>query len=225
MKSFLPWLLALGLLGGVIFLFSANQKKAQEMAALRAESSQTEALRAELDQLKTTGSPAQAEQIAQLQKDKQELLKLRNLVRQFRDETNSLTRQALAAQAQAEAAQSHVLALSTNLQAAQAAQAAAAQDQDALRQKMFRERYGIAPATMEAQQLNACINQLRQLDGAKQQWALENKKTANATPNERDLAVYLKDGAFPKCPAGGVYTINTVALVPTCSIRGHALTQ
>ena len=48
MKSFLPWLLALGLLGGGVFLFSSNQKLAREVVALREESSQALALRAEL---------------------------------------------------------------------------------------------------------------------------------------------------------------------------------
>ena len=215
MKSFLPWLFVLLLLGGVVFLFSANRKQALEVAGLHAESTQAEALRAELEQLKTNGSPAQAEQIAQLQKDKQELLKLRNEVRQLRDDKKQISQQAQTAQAQAQAAQSQILTLSTNLQAAQAASA----------QQALAARYGLPQGTVEQQSLNACINQLRQLDGAKQQWALENKKTANDTPNERDIAVYLKGGAFPKCPAGGVYAINTVALVPTCSIRGHALPQ
>ena len=215
MKSVLPWLCALGFLGGAIFLFSANQKQAKEMATLRAESAQTEALRAELEQLKTSGSPAQAERITQLQKDNQELLKLRNEVRALRDEKKQLSQQAQSAQAQAQAAQSQVLSLSTNLQAAQAASA----------QQALANRYGVPQATLEQQQLPACINQLRQLDGAKQQWALENKKAANATPNERDIAVYLAGGAYPKCPAGGVYVLNTVALPPTCSIRGHQLPQ
>lgn len=220
MKSFLPWLCALALLGGVVLLFSANQKKTAELAALRAESNQVQTLRAELEQLKTAGSPAQAEQIAQLQKDNQELLKLRNEVRQLRDEKKQLTQQAQAAQVQAQAAQSHVLTLSTNLQAVQAAQAAAAA------QQALATRYGVPAATpAEAQQINACINQLRMLDGAKQQWALENRKTVNDLPAEKDLTPYLKGGVLPKCPAAGVYALNAVAAVPTCSIRGHAIPQ
>ena len=34
----------------------------------------------------------------------------------------------------------------------------------------------------ETAQKNACINNLRQIDGAKEQWALENKKTSADTP-------------------------------------------
>ncbi len=221
MKSFLPWLCAVGLLGGAVFLFSSNQKLSREVTALRDESSQTQTLRAELEQLRTTGSTAQAEQITQLRKDNQELLKLRNEVRQLRDEKKQLGQQAQAAQAQAQAAQSRVLALSTNLLAAQAlsAQQAAAAAQQALA-----NRYGVAQGTPEQlqQQLNACVNQLRQMDGAKQQWALENRKTTNDTPAEKDIAPYLR-GAVPKCPAGGAYAINAVGAVSTCSIRGHGL--
>jgi flagellum-specific peptidoglycan hydrolase FlgJ len=72
---------------------------------------------------------------------------------------------------------------------------------------------------------NACINNLRQIDAAKHQWALEGKGTASDTPTEREIASYLKEG-IPKCPAGGVYTfLNAVDSVPTCSVAGHALPQ
>src|ERR1700719_983124 len=36
-------------------------------------------------------------------------------------------------------------------------------------------------------QQNACINNLRQIDGAKQQWALENKVSATATPSGANI--------------------------------------
>ena len=70
-------------------------------------------------------------------------------------------------------------------------------------------------------QMNACINNLRQLDGAKQQWALDNKKTDTATPTMQDLEQYLK--AKLDCPAGGVYTLNAVSERPTCSVPNHRL--
>src|SRR6187549_378485 len=40
-------------------------------------------------------------------------------------------------------------------------------------------------------QTNACINNLRQIDGAKQQWALETKQTGTAAPQEVDIAPYI----------------------------------
>jgi regulator of replication initiation timing len=74
-------------------------------------------------------------------------------------------------------------------------------------------------------QLNTCINHLRQIDAAKQQWALENSKTDDDIPTALELLPYLKDAVFPTCPSGGTYTINAVGVPPTCSIPGHALPQ
>ena len=72
-------------------------------------------------------------------------------------------------------------------------------------------------------QQNACINNLRQIDGAKQQWALENKKTDTDTPTRADLKPFLGNKQFPVCPAGGTYTINPVSKRPECSHEGHSL--
>ena len=68
-------------------------------------------------------------------------------------------------------------------------------------------------------QMNACINNLRQIDGAIQQWALENKKDATASPVFTDISSYLKNSVI--CPSGGTtfgnsYTISDVATKPTC---------
>jgi hypothetical protein len=70
---------------------------------------------------------------------------------------------------------------------------------------------------------NACINNLRQIDMAKNQWALENHKQATDTPTENDLLPYFKNSQFPKCPAGGIYTIGQDNSPPTCSITNHVL--
>ncbi len=76
-------------------------------------------------------------------------------------------------------------------------------------------------------QQNACINNLRQMDGAVQQYALENKLASTATYSLNDLLPYIKltsTGTLPGCPAGGTYTAGAnVTAPPTCSIAGHAL--
>ena len=72
-------------------------------------------------------------------------------------------------------------------------------------------------------QRNACINNLRQIDAAKQQWALEKGKSATDVPTADDLKVYLMHSQFPHCPAGGTYTINAVGQPPECSMPGHRL--
>ena len=66
-------------------------------------------------------------------------------------------------------------------------------------------------------QRNTCINNLRQIDGAKQQWALENKASDASTPGTDDVKVYIKNSIFPGCPASGSYTIAAVSADPTCS--------
>ena len=74
-------------------------------------------------------------------------------------------------------------------------------------------------------QKNACINNLRQIDGAKEQWALENKKSAGSATDSAGVEAYIKGGA-PSCPGGGSYTYNAVDTLPTCSLgttAGHTL--
>jgi prepilin-type N-terminal cleavage/methylation domain-containing protein len=76
-------------------------------------------------------------------------------------------------------------------------------------------------------QSKACINNLRQIDGAAQTWALETKKTSGATYALSDLRPYIKldsTGNIPPCPAGGTYSAGaTVSNSPTCTISGHVL--
>lgn len=74
-------------------------------------------------------------------------------------------------------------------------------------------------------QVHACANNLRLIDAAKEQWALDNDVRAESgrTPTAGDLAKYLRAG-MPTCPAGGQYAIAPVGQPPTCSINGHALT-
>ena len=73
-------------------------------------------------------------------------------------------------------------------------------------------------------QKSACIANLKQIDGAKVSWALENKKNATDTPTAADLygaTKYIRDE--PTCPGSGTYTLNTVDSKPTCTITDHTL--
>jgi len=71
---------------------------------------------------------------------------------------------------------------------------------------------------------DSCINQLRQIDGAKQQWMIEQHKTTNDVPTWNDLRPYLsRDGKIPVCPRGGRYTIGRLDELPSCSYRAHTL--
>ncbi|HEX3890462.1 MAG TPA: hypothetical protein VHX90_06380, partial [Verrucomicrobiae bacterium] len=95
--------------------------------------------------------------------------------------------------------------------------------------QMFR-RGAARGISVEDSQRNACINNLRQIDAAKNQWALENGKTNGTAVTEDDIKPYIKLGAnessangFPTCPSGGTYTIGKVGEKPTCSTAGHFL--
>jgi prepilin-type N-terminal cleavage/methylation domain-containing protein len=81
-------------------------------------------------------------------------------------------------------------------------------------------------------QKNACINNLRQIDGAIQQWALESQKASGDTVTFPDISPYLHSSVT--CPAAGSsatfatsYTITQVTNKPTCQIfpgvGNHAL--
>ena len=73
-------------------------------------------------------------------------------------------------------------------------------------------------------QANACINNLRQLDGAMQQFAIENgKKIGDTVSYPTDLMPYLKlnaSGSIPPCPAGGNYSVAAIGSDPSvaCSL-------
>lgn len=80
-------------------------------------------------------------------------------------------------------------------------------------------------ARQRAQQ-NACIANLKQYDGAKTLWALDQGKTGTDTPNLSDLITnYIK--ATPACPTGDEdsYNLNNMNTQPTCdnSGSGHVL--
>ena len=80
----------------------------------------------------------------------------------------------------------------------------------------------------ERAQSNACINNLRLIDAAKQQWALEMKQLGSVTPTIADIGDYLVRGSntrLPLCPANQAstnfaasYSINQVTNPPTCLI-------
>jgi prepilin-type N-terminal cleavage/methylation domain-containing protein len=80
------------------------------------------------------------------------------------------------------------------------------------------------PSFMKARttsQKNACINNLRQIEAAKEQWALETRQAQGATIVTADVNTYMK--AAPSCPGGGTYDYLTIGTNATCSIGGHTL--
>ncbi|MCD6051207.1 MAG: hypothetical protein K0Q55_2610 [Verrucomicrobia bacterium] len=74
---------------------------------------------------------------------------------------------------------------------------------------------------------NSCVANLKQIAGAIQQWAIENKLEATNAPDLNAATKHLKNGDLPKCPSGGTYAGGkTVWDLPTCSkamTLGHSL--
>jgi prepilin-type N-terminal cleavage/methylation domain-containing protein len=70
----------------------------------------------------------------------------------------------------------------------------------------------------QSTQLNSCLNNLRQIDGAKDQWAIENNKATGDSVTSGDIDPYLKRGfAGIKEPLAGSYDIKNVGTDPECS--------
>ena len=74
-------------------------------------------------------------------------------------------------------------------------------------------------------QANACINNLRQIDAAANQFALEQKLTTGQTINfPGDLTPYIKlnsASSIPGCPANGTYSDASVGAIPKCSLGSN----
>jgi hypothetical protein len=199
MKTIVPWLLFLVAAAGAFFLYGGAQTKTVELQKLQAQVQEMESLQAEIETLKK--NQVAPEELARLREGQTELLRLRNQVRQLTADKGQLSQQAQTAQSAAAQAQAHAQAL------AQAQNQVLAQAQ---------EQVQLAAA-------NTCINHLRQLTNAKQQWALENQQTAQATPTAQDILPYLPEQTFPVCPGEGKYTLGSVATPVTCSVPNHVL--
>lgn len=67
--------------------------------------------------------------------------------------------------------------------------------------------------------IQSCIVNLTQVDGAVQQWALDTKQADTAPVTPKDILPYLRN--LPTCPSGGKtfvdsYLLTTVQVPPTC---------
>ena len=77
-------------------------------------------------------------------------------------------------------------------------------------------------------QQNACINNLKQISGAIDEWALETGQSTGASVSGVSVvSAYIKmnaNNSVPTCPAGGSYTTTTVGANPqvSCSLSGLA---
>jgi FtsZ-binding cell division protein ZapB len=200
-KRWFAWTCFVLMLVAEFFLFRANHGRDVALVDLRVAQHELQQARTELDELKNSNAGLQAAENQRLRKQNgiltNKLATLQMTVDQLKSESQATARHLTTARTALQLQQEHLQQLQTEKQ-----QAVSALDQQ-----------------------NACINNLRIIDAAKQQWALEKNQTVAAVPVAEDLVPYLKDGIFPSCPAGGLYSINAVGEMPTCSIAGHALVQ
>ena len=74
----------------------------------------------------------------------------------------------------------------------------------------------------ETSRAKTCVSDLKQIESAKEQWAMDTKALGTASTQMSDLAgdgKYMK--ADPECPSSGTYTTNAVNADPTCSIGAN----
>ena len=70
----------------------------------------------------------------------------------------------------------------------------------------------------ESSQQNSCKENLRQIEGAKESWAMKTGHNQGDPIVTLEVTGYLKDQVFPTCPGGGNYTIGNVGTQASCSI-------
>lgn len=217
----LPWILVTAFLALAGYYYAADTKKRQDLETLRTVNDQLEAARASEEAEVSSRNQLQDEELGRLRKENEDLLRLRNEVRQLREEKQQLSTELQSTKASVQAAQTQAQNAQLQVQNAQS-QLQTLQAQ--ARQPAAGFPGGVAPGNLApADPASACINVLRQIDGAKQQWALENRKSTESAVNAADLTPYLRGNMLPRCPAGGTYVLGSVAQQPSCTVPGHAL--
>ncbi len=103
--------------------------------------------------------------------------------------------------------------------------------QQEIEKKLKEKRLPVYRNGREIAQKNACFANLMQIQGAIEQWALENKASPQDEVTLKDisgsgdltkpLAKAINDGL--DCPGGGTYSVSDVSSAPTCTVPGHAL--
>ena len=197
-----------------IFLLAARQQRTTAEADLRGAQHQVDDLKSQVAQLKADNEAAQATDVFSLRAENKNLSqKFSRLQDDYArlDSTNKLlVRQLDSLRQTAAQLQERVQQWETYGQ-----QATASVQQETTAQAQARRK--------AAQDRDTCIKNLKDIDAAKQKWALLNNKTDLDVPTEQDLRTYLANSTMPVCPGGGTYSINAVGLPPTCTITGHAI--
>lgn len=202
LKRWFPWLCLVLMLVSEVLLLRSNSARDAALTDLHEAQSRLKQAQTDLDDLKNANPGAQATEINRL-RHQNEIL------------ANKLAAQQATIDKLSKESQQNSQHLDT-------ARTALQLQQEHLQQLQEEKQQAAAQAT-EAANAAACSANLRLIDSAKQQWALDKNKDPNSVPTVPDLLPYFKDGNFPVCPDGGTYTLNSMAETPTCTINGHVL--
>jgi hypothetical protein len=192
------------------FLGGSYGPQQKELAGLREQVEELEKVREETKELPKL--QAKVRELEFLSKSTAELAQLRNEVRQLRDDKVQFekTRQ-----------ENQQLRASGQAQQQALVEAQRAQLQLQAESQRVQQQMQMLGRSVPAQ--NSCIANLKQLDGATQQWALENKLTTQTLVNPEGIKAYLRGSQLPVCPQGGQYSFSTVGQSPRCNVPGHSL--
>lgn len=210
-KRWILWVCLAVIFVSQVLLFRANSQLSAAQADARDVHQQIALLQSKLDELQASSVATLSADNAQLRQENQsltqKLAKANNDLTQLGMEKTKITGQLQTARQALQLQQNHLQQLSVENQ--QQAQAMATPPPP--------------PAMSPEDAQNACLDNLKAIDAAKQLWALEKNKDATDVPTVDDLTPYLKGNVMPVCPSGGTYTIGAMNENPTCSIAGHAL--
>lgn len=202
----------LGCLAGVLLAGGCNNNEA-ELAQLRKENAELRELKTEMRALKE--AQANNPELIRLRKENAEIYQLRNEIGKARQEAQQLRKLE-------QDARNQMAFRATN----QAQQAQLTEENQKLRAALAQQQQIHQLQTQLNPGADVCINQLRQIQGAIEQWAVLNKKPANtpiAPAEVTAISAFLPGARVPQCPQGGGYTFHAVGVPPTCSFPGHAI--
>ncbi len=190
-----------GLLGAAVVIGAGTPLVVQQqsLSHLRAENRDLRERSQQLDSLREgnqqlAGLRADSDELERLRRDVAELHRLRGEVAQLRREKEDQAR----LQTENTLLKEHLKALSARELQTQAA--------------LINSPVKASEVAQVAQynQYNSVVNNLRIIEGAKDQWALENKKGVGDTVTETDLLPYLKDNTMPGKVVGETYVLEVI---------------